>query len=100
VTDRLVQILVKNWEDFDGYAVAHNMPPLTDMPLDRLVNWVWWRMCENRNEQDILKLRAQIWMPPPEAEPEAVDDTRSPWNPKNEMDAFSAFKSQLGVAKG
>ena len=90
---RYGQIARQNWEDLDGYAVGHGMPPLTSLPLDRFCNWVWWMLTREANESDRQKIRAKIWRPPPE-ENKPIDP-RSPWSAENEMKAFSALKAQL-----
>lgn len=71
---------------------------LEDMPLERFFSYVWYRLMENRDEQEVAKLRAQIWRPPPDLDiAEATKDKRSPWNPENENKALGALMSQLGA---
>lgn len=73
------------------------MPELTEMPLDRFFTYVWYRLMEGRDEQEVAKLRAQLWRPPPGMDQaKATADKRSPWNPQNETAALGALMSQLG----
>lgn len=93
---------IARWEEFDGYAVAHNMPDIRMLPLERFCSFIYWMLTRDADESSRAKLNAQLWMPPPEFEPEAVvdavADSRSPWNPENEGKALSAFKAQFGAA--
>jgi hypothetical protein len=99
VTLRLAATAVGHWEEFDGYAVAHNMPPLEELPLERFCSFVWWRLLENRDAQEVAKLRAMLWRPPanPREARAALEDKRSPWNPENENKGLGALKAQLGL---
>ncbi len=94
MTLRYGQIAAQHWVDLDGYAVGHGLPDLRQMPLERFCHWVWWMLTRNaKDEAEREKLRAKIWRPPPEVT--TPIDKRSPWNPENEMKAFSALKMQL-----
>jgi hypothetical protein len=99
VTLRLAATAVGHWDEFDGYAVAHNMPPLEELPLARFCSFVWWRLVEGRDSKDIAKIKADLWRPPPEAKLEDKLDKRSPWSPENENKALGALKAQLGLVK-
>lgn len=70
------------------------MPRLEELDLDRLCNFIWFRLIDGREEADIAKLRAQIWMPPKGVE---VVNDRSPWSAENELGALNALKAQLGA---
>lgn len=94
MTVRLARIAVESWPTIDGYAAAHGMPPLVDLPLDRFLNFVWWMATRNSTATDIEKLRARLWRPP---KGEAVTDSRSPWAPENEQKGFAALKMGLGL---
>lgn len=93
---RYGQIAAEHWETLDGYCVAHNVPDLREMELDRFCNFVWWWATRNaQDQQEIEKLRAQLWRPPPGQ----VPHPESPWSPENESKAFSSFKAQVGPKK-
>lgn len=79
----------QQWAELDGYAVAHGMGYLQDLPLDRFTNFVWWRLTENRDDKDIEALKAKLWQP---ALGQVVDDPRSPWSQANERKSLQAFK--------
>ncbi len=83
------------WDDLDGWAAAHGLPDLEDIPLRRFCNLVWWFITQGRNEQDIARVRARLWQPPKEAPQESLKDARSPWNPENEKAALGAFMAQV-----
>ena len=95
MTVRLARIAVESWPTIDGYAAAHGMRSLLDLPLDRFLNFVWYMATRNSDASEIEKLRARLWRPPAG---EAVTDTRSPWAPANEMRGFSALKAAMGGA--
>ena len=76
----------------DGFAVAHGMPDLRVLPLERFSNFVWYMLTRNaRSEAEVGKMKAKLWQPPAGEKP----DPRSPWSPENEMRAFAALKAQL-----
>ena len=89
---RLLSIVVAQWEELDGYAVAHGMPDLRELPLGRLCNYVYWRITQNADEKGLQRLRAQLWMPPKGVAP----DARSPWSAQNETAGFEALQAQVG----
>lgn len=63
-----------------------------ELPLDRFCNFIWWWATRNAtDEQEIDKLRAQLWRPPPGVAPHPD----SPWAPEAEAQAFAAFKAQV-----
>jgi len=94
VTVRLARIAVESWPTLDGYAAAHGMPSLFDLPLDRFLNFVWYMATRNLEASGIEKLRARLWRPP---KGQAVTDSRSPWAPQNEQKGFAALKAGLGL---
>jgi len=96
VTARLAATALGHWEELDGFAVAHNMPPLEKLPLDRFCNFIYWRITDGADATELAKFRAQLWMPPRGTQP----DPRSPWSPENEKAALMAFQSQIGRATG
>lgn len=89
---RLLSAVIARWEELDGYAVAHGMPDLRDLPLGRLCNFAYWKFTENGDQQFIEKFRARLWMPPKGV----VPDARSPWAPQNETAGLAALSAQVG----
>lgn len=94
MTVRLARIAVESWPTVDGHAVAHGVPDLLDMPLDRFLNFVWHLLTRESSAPDIERLRGRLWRPPVG---EAVTDTRSPWSPQNEQKGFASLKAGLGM---
>lgn len=91
---RLLAILRDQWETFDGFAVAHNMPRLADLDMSRLCNFVYWHLTHDADHQQTEKFRASLWRPPRGV----VADARSPWSSQNELSSFAAAKAALGAA--
>lgn len=76
----------------DGYGVAHNVPDLSELPLPRGMNYVWYMLSRNGDTNEVAKLRAKLWLPPKGVAP----PEESPWSAKNEMAAFNALRAGLG----
>jgi len=91
VIARLTATALDHWWELDGYAAAHNLPELGELPLPRFLAFVYYMLTRNLDENELAKLRARLWRPPPG---EVVTDPRSPWAPQNEAAAFAAFKAQ------
>jgi hypothetical protein len=91
-----VQTALANWMDFDGYAVAHGMPELAELPLPRFEAFIWHLLVRNADEKGAAKVKSQLWMPPKGTAP----DPRSPWAPENEQKAFGALAASLGMKTG
>jgi hypothetical protein len=89
VIARLGHLAVTNWMDFDGYAVAHNLPDLRRMPLGRFCSYIWHMATRNGDGPSVAKFSARLWMPPKGTMP----DARSPWSAENETRAFAAVKA-------
>lgn len=66
------------------------------MRMGRGLNFVWYMMTRNADDQGRAKLRAKLWMPPKGVAP----TPGSPWSPENETGAFTALKGALGVKSG
>lgn len=79
----------------DGYAAAHGMPDLRELPLGRLCSFIYWHLCKGADQQSIDKFRAKLWMPPAGQAP----DARSPWAPENETKGFEALRAGLGITR-
>ena len=94
MTVKLLKLAVTEYEQLDGYAVAHGMPELESLPLRRLINYVYWYFTRNFQDQtELQKFRAQVWQPPKGTAP----DRRSPWSAEAEQAAFGALKGRLGT---
>lgn len=83
----------ENWAELDGYAVAHGLGYLQELPLDRFFNFVWHMFTRNADAKDLAQLKARLWKPDPG---QVVTDPRSPWYSKNEGKSLSDFKRGLG----
>lgn len=83
---------LQNWRDLDGLAASLNMPDLRDLTLDRFCNWLWWTLIRNaETQQQVEKIRATLWRPPPGEEPKT-----GPWTPEAEMASFNSLRRSLG----
>lgn len=96
MTVRLCAALLDNWQYVDGYAMGTGMGNLYEYPLDRLANFAWWMLIKDHEQKEVEKIKARLWQPP-RGEVEIAPN--SPWAPENEMKAFSAIKSQMGMKK-
>jgi hypothetical protein len=83
---------MSNWDELDGYGVAHNVPALTKLPLGRAMNYVWYMLVRHADSAERAKLRAKLWLPPKGTEIPA----ESPWSAENEMGALRSLKAGLG----
>lgn len=94
MTLRYARMALDNWEWVDGYAAGHNMGALEELPIDRFCNFMWWWATRNmEDEQDVEKLRGDLWQPPPNYDKPI---TKGPWSPEEETSAFAALKTALG----
>ena len=90
MTLRLAGFALQNWAELDGYAVSQNMPPLTDLPLDRFSNFIIWYCLRNADEKERAKFDQQLYRPPP-----GKTATKGPWTAEAETAAFAAAKAAL-----
>lgn len=72
------------------------MPDLRELPLERMCNFVYWRLVDGADQQGIDKLRQKLWMPPKGI----VPDARSPWSQENESKGFASLAAQVGKKTG
>lgn len=92
MTGRLIAIAVESEKQIDGWAVAHNMPDLEDIPLRRLCNFIWWFVTRNAEKQaDVDKFERRLWMPPP------GEVGMGPWAAEAEQAGLLSLKK--GLAK-
>lgn len=94
MTQRLLHLLLSHWDEVYGYSVAQNMPDLRELPLDRLVWFLYWYFTRNADTSAVSTFRAKLWIPPKGAE----IPKESPWSPENERAAFTAFANQFAGA--
>lgn len=90
---RLLATLVAEWPTLDGYAVSHGMGDLRELPLERVCNFVYYRLTDGADEKGLAKFKAKLWMPPKDV----IPDARSPWSAENETKAFAALSARLGA---
>lgn len=94
MTVRLAEVALSRWADLDGYAVAHGMPDLRTLPVDRFANYVWWFLTRNADEDGKQKFRLRVWQPPKGE----VPPPGSPWSAEAETAAFEGMKRTLGLS--
>ncbi len=92
MTQRLVAMAAESWKDLDGYAVAHSMGRLMEMPISRFTNFVWWWATNGADQQGREKFERRLYMPP-----KGVAPTTGPWTAEAESGAFSALRQSLGT---
>lgn len=85
-------IAVDNWATFDGYAVAHSMPELGELPLSRFCSFVWWMVTRNQEKKEVDEFERKLWRPPVGEVGQGV------WSAEAEMSAFAAAKKALNLS--
>ena len=81
--------------DLDGHMIGHGSPfSLGDLPIDRMIAYVWWFFTREASDEERKKFEAKLWMPPTKDTP---IPKQSPWSAENEMSAFSALKKETGA---
>lgn len=63
------------------------------MTLERFANFTWWFLTHKGDPREVEKFRLKLWRPPLGEEP----TKSSPWSAENELKAFNALRSQLGL---
>uniref|UniRef100_A0AAU7J814 Tail assembly chaperone n=2 Tax=unclassified bacterial viruses TaxID=12333 RepID=A0AAU7J814_9VIRU len=61
------------------------------MPVSGFLDFVYYLLTRNADEQAVEKFRRNLWMPPKGV----VPDARSPWSAENETAAFRAVKAMV-----
>ncbi|QGJ89447.1 hypothetical protein PBI_SMARTIES_43 [Microbacterium phage Smarties] len=59
------------------------------MPFPAFLDFVYYMLTRNADDQAVEKFRRNLWMPPKGVAP----DARSPWSPEAETAAFRAAKA-------
>lgn len=90
MTQRLIALAVEHWRDLDGYAVAHSMPKLQELELDRLCSFVWWWVTRNAEQKERERFERRLYMPP-----KGVAPVKGPWSAEAETSAFATLKQSL-----
>lgn len=83
-----------NWGTLDGYAVAHGLPDLRELPLERFLNFVWYMMTRNSEPKEIERLKQTLWVPPKSERAKPIPKN-SPWSAENETAALKAAIATL-----
>lgn len=91
MTQRLIAIGEDNWDDIDGFAVAHMSTSLESLPVGRFARFVWWWATQNSEGKEKEKFKARLWRPP------KGEEGKGPWAPSEENRAFSDVKQSLGI---
>jgi hypothetical protein len=60
------------------------------LSVERFCHLVWFWMTDGATPEDVARVEAQLWLPPPGEEPVG------PWSVEAEMAAFNALQAQLG----
>lgn len=92
MTQRLLATVKARWAHFDGWATAHlaGGDPL-ELPLDRLLNLLYYWLIRGASEEDVQKFDARLWRPPKgQAAPAG-----SPWSPEAETAAFQSLAAAI-----
>ena len=77
--------------------VAHgSLHSVMDLPINLLASFVWWFFTHEREEAEVTKFEARLWMPPKEQSAKPIP-AKSPWSAENEMKGFAALKAQTGA---
>lgn len=93
VAARLIGAAHRDWTRLDGWAAGQGFDPL-DLPLDRLCNFVYSKLAENKSEEDRERLDDQLWRPPQGVE---VDDAETGvWSADSELEAFGKLATTAG----
>lgn len=90
-----------NWLTFDGWCSASGFDPLA-APIGRLLAAVYaWRLSLCQKKEDLTKLDAEVWAPPPPltASGRPRDAVPAGWSDEVEANAFEAAMAALGTKK-
>ena len=73
----------------NGYAVANGLDDLRGMRFSAFLDFVYYMLTRNADQDAVAKFRRNLWMPPKGTAP----DPRSPWSAEAETAAFRAAKA-------
>lgn len=70
------------------------------LPFDRFLNFIYYFLTENADEQERDKFDLRLNTPPPNyRDPGSIPES-SPWSAKNETAALGELSAALGVRSG
>lgn len=92
MTARLLAILRESLVVIEGERdwIDPSAPDLFELPVDRLLNLVYYWAIRNGDEAAIRTFDARLWVPP-----KGVAPTEGPWSAEAETSAFRAFAKQV-----
>lgn len=94
----LVASLVEGWESFDGLAADRGLGDPLDWPLERLCNWVYFRMTRHADEEERSRIDAALAAPEPGVtDPAGGEDADAG---EGDAAAWLAAAGQAGVSLG
>lgn len=73
----------RDWARFDGKCASRGVDPL-ELPLDRLCNLVWHWITEHRKPDEVDRIEADLWRPPP-----GTEASSGAWSASEELSAFT-----------
>lgn len=93
----MIETLDYHWTSFNGWAVAQGLDIL-ELPLDSLLDLVYYWLTKDAEEDDVAKLDSQLWLPPTKTRKgkSVTAPKNSPWSDEATLASFSNFMQ--GVA--
>lgn len=91
VATRLIGAARRDWPRFDGWCASRGIDPEA-LPVDRLCNLVWHRIVEHKRPEEIDRLEAELWKPPP-----GTEASSGAWAPDEELAAFGRLSSDASA---
>ena len=94
---QLVASAAVHWRDFDGWAAERSLD-LLDLPLHRFCNLVYARIVSNLDEKDRISFDADLFAPPPGADPDG--EPPPGWDQDQTGQMFTAALAQFTATRG
>lgn len=93
---RLIATLVADWATFDALATDRNLGDPLDWPIERVCNWVYLRITQHKEEDEVARIDATLTVPPDGLDPEEIEENED----EDEGEAWFAAMATLtgGVA--
>lgn len=91
--ERLVGLMIAEWEDFDGWCIERRIDPL-ELNIDRLLNLIqWWATKDAEDPQKVKQWKDKLHRPPA-----GISKTqgRQPWTQDEEQSSFRALQQAVG----
>lgn len=95
---RLLAMAFSNWMAFDGWSLTQGFDPMDHHP-GRVATAVYaWRMGHCQKKNDVTKLNAEVFAPPPAKMASGRMRNAAPrtWNDRAEASAFDQALSDMG----